>query len=511
MKPIVILDRLSTSNKSQTKKRRRGRPKPKSKQKGQKLHSPSLFYYEIESEIIPEKIEVIVGLTSSSRFDETDSCVPLISRLKRTAHNSLTRLTDKDEDEIDVKVDPEQVTSSGRPKRLTRSVTTKSFRDSVDPNDFPEEDAEFVASSDSNPYSSSSEEEMSSDDEELVSAKSAKRRIVEKQPEKKKSIETKSSSSDRIDTGSGSRPKKAVSSPRRPKQSLHSSGDQDEEKQFTCRLCSFSFTSATNFERHKEFHKKDMPFQCHYCPKRFLQSSSLREHENWHKTDQPWACNHCDARFVEKLALTGHKIRRHCLFNPEEDQHKCELCLRRFEELSGLMAHIEESHGGDPQPSHHLNVHCYYCDGQPNFENKEELKEHEATDAHRLTIEGKINIHCILCRIKFTSTDELKAHLVSDEHVKERRRMAEVNEHTYCRVCRLNFTTRVALWEHDNTESHKDELSKWQLDTSEEEWLCSYCGRDFHTKTKLKEHTKLEHSQKVRQCEVKRDFNNERF
>jgi hypothetical protein len=504
MKPIVILDRLSTSNKSQNKKRGRGRPKSKLQHaRGRRLPSPSFLHFEVKSEIVPEKIEVIEGLTTP----EFDNNIPILSRHHRSAKkNQLMGGLTSDEDEIDVKFDPEEIiTSFGRPKRLTRSVTN--YVDN--PNDFPGEDAECEAS-DTNPCSSSSDDQVFSDDEEeLVTARPAKRRIVDKQPPtRKKSVKSK------LSPKLVGRPKKASSvsstaASSHPKQTLHHL--PGEEKIFECRICSIFFTSIRKRSRHNmQLHRKDLPFKCRYCPRGFLQSNSLREHENWHKTDQPWACDHCDARFVEKLALTGHKIRRHCLFDPQEDQHhKCELCLRRFEELSGLLGHIEESHGGGSQPPHHLNIQCYYCDRQPNFGNKEELKEHEATEAHRLTIQGKINIHCSLCRIKFTSTVELKAHLESEEHSNEhlndRRRMVQIDGHTYCSVCRLPFARRADLLQHNKTDFHKAELSKWQLDTAEE-WLCSYCGLDFGTSSKLKAHKKQKHSEKVRQCEVRQEY-----
>jgi uncharacterized Zn finger protein (UPF0148 family) len=80
--------------------------------------------------------------------------------------------------------------------------------------------------------------------------------------------------------------------------------------------------------------------------------------------------------------------------------------------------------------------------------------------------------------------------------------MAEVDGYTYCPICRLSFATRAALVDHQKTEPHKVERAKWQLD-AEDEWLCSYCGREFDNKKKLKAHQKLEHSEKIHQCEVK--------
>jgi len=120
--------------------------------------------------------------------------------------------------------------------------------------------------------------------------------------------------------------------------------------QYTCDICSKTYTSKNGLEYHMVSHSGLLTFQCKHCFTFFKSSSTLHRHVNSvHFKNKLFECKQCLKKFVQKCNLGKHM-----------DSHlnirkfKCHICQKSFVQRSHLKNHLV-THSGEK------NYKCNAC------------------------------------------------------------------------------------------------------------------------------------------------------
>ncbi|XP_078589098.1 uncharacterized protein LOC144869564 [Branchiostoma floridae x Branchiostoma japonicum] len=110
-----------------------------------------------------------------------------------------------------------------------------------------------------------------------------------------------------------------------------------------CDVCSAGFSTKHNLLRHQQLHKADTEEDhrpaCELCGKRFNQMSDLRRHFHTHTGTEPYRCQLCGRGFLRRSDLSTH-LRFHNKAKP----FKCALCNKTYYQSGDLKRHIRRSH-----------------------------------------------------------------------------------------------------------------------------------------------------------------------
>ena len=117
------------------------------------------------------------------------------------------------------------------------------------------------------------------------------------------------------------------------------SGQQD--KKFTCDICSASFLTSSNLKRHVLTHSDVRLCVCETCGKSFKDPGSLRQHTFSHG-EREYVCKICSHKFTSPLYLSRHLSRLH----PTDGVQPltCGQCGKGFPLRHQLEDHIEAVH-----------------------------------------------------------------------------------------------------------------------------------------------------------------------
>ncbi|KAL0486456.1 hypothetical protein AKO1_012020 [Acrasis kona] len=113
-----------------------------------------------------------------------------------------------------------------------------------------------------------------------------------------------------------------------------------DDGQYTCDVCSKTFTDKSNLTKHIRVHTKEKPYQCEVCDKSFSHSQTLREHLFTHTSSSPYTCSVCRKSFTNDANL-----KRHMRTHTSEKPYKCTECGAEFTQSNNCKIHMSTRHG----------------------------------------------------------------------------------------------------------------------------------------------------------------------
>ncbi|XP_046408520.1 oocyte zinc finger protein XlCOF6-like [Ischnura elegans] len=218
------------------------------------------------------------------------------------------------------------------------------------------------------------------------------------------------------------------------------------EKPFICKVCSKSFSRKDILYAHVRKHLRERPYSCNVCEKSFSIKSHLVRHVRTHTGEKPFSCNECGKCFSDKSSLVRH-VRTHT----GEKPFSCDQCEKSFSDKSDLVRH-ERTHTGEKPHS------CRIC--KKSFTKKSNLKSHTRTHT------GEKPFSCNVCKKSFSDKSTLIRHIRTHTGVKP----------YSCSLCRKCFTQKSIL----------DNHLRWH--TGEKPFICHLCSKAFARKSQLTSH-----------------------
>merc|ERR1719320_427013 len=129
-------------------------------------------------------------------------------------------------------------------------------------------------------------------------------------------------------------------------------------RKYQCKMCPQVFASKADLQLHTQVHMRIhlgiKPYRCEICQRKFTQLSHLQQHIRTHTGDKPYKCRipGCTKAFSQLSNLQSHS-RCHQTDKP----YKCNSCYKCFHDEASLLEHIPKH-----KESKHLKTHiCSYC------------------------------------------------------------------------------------------------------------------------------------------------------
>ena len=207
--------------------------------------------------------------------------------------------------------------------------------------------------------------------------------------------------------------------------------NNQNEKQFQCKLCDAKFASNFRLKEHiAGVHEKSI--KCDICSKNFQTQQKVTRHiKNVHEGKKSHECLVCYAKYSTSSNLNYHIRSVH----EEIKRLSCTICKSTFKQKQGLSKHIEIVHEGKKK-----RFGCSLCDVR--FSQKGDVNRH-IEEVH----EGKKKFECEVCSMRFVRNAFLTAHITNQhEEIKDLRK-----NRFACAICEKIFGNSGHLTRHIKT------------------------------------------------------------
>lgn len=181
----------------------------------------------------------------------------------------------------------------------------------------------------------------------------------------------------------------------------------DQEKRFTCSLCSYKTARTDRINDHmKSVHSQSQPdgkdFKCPKCPKSFKLQRYLTDHMNSACSDTQHVCKYCGFTTKYRNSLSNHVKNRH-----ERDERvslDCQKCGKNYRSKGALKKHVDTICGKTP------SLRCEHCEYKTYY--KYPLMAVHMQRQHP-GVYGKNDFICRHCKTNCRCTYDLNRHLKS--------------------------------------------------------------------------------------------------
>ncbi|XP_017865891.1 PREDICTED: transcription factor grauzone [Drosophila arizonae] len=216
--------------------------------------------------------------------------------------------------------------------------------------------------------------------------------------------------------------------------------------------CNKKFYKRSFLTDHIDRHSNPEKFKCQLCDRTFADKQCLRNHELLkHQPDEQkkFMCEHCPKRYTKQYLLDQHRIIH------KERNVPCDICERRFPNMSMLCTHVKMVHGN-------YGIMCDIC--------AQVIRGRAAFQRHQLEHAGitEPKVQCDICGSWHKNKYSLKKHV---------RRHNGSSEECTCNICGKVSPNRSAMLSHQRYVHNADRVHG-----------CSVCKKKFKKAINLKEH-----------------------
>uniref|UniRef100_F1KYI5 Zinc finger and BTB domain-containing protein 24 n=1 Tax=Ascaris suum TaxID=6253 RepID=F1KYI5_ASCSU len=211
--------------------------------------------------------------------------------------------------------------------------------------------------------------------------------------------------------------------------SLDEYGNRDEQRG-KCFICGRTFATRTAFRQHQLQHANAKPNICSYCGRTFIHRHSLTMHERMHTGEKPFQCPICTKCFARQ---TNYNI--HMKLHASGRRYFCSFCGKWYRTEHEMLGHqqqcLAQMHGAVVHTDRPLRYQCSYCEKM--FHHRRDKNIHERTHT------GERPYSCGYCGKGFTQSQALTIHI-----------RTHTGERPYtCTICAKDFRDSSALRKHE--------------------------------------------------------------
>ncbi|XP_055622141.1 transcription factor grauzone-like [Toxorhynchites rutilus septentrionalis] len=193
---------------------------------------------------------------------------------------------------------------------------------------------------------------------------------------------------------------------------------------FHCSECKRNFCSKRSLLNHRlllHLPNEQRSFSCNLCSKRFAKQYQLNTHMLGHKNQKDFPCQNCDKQFSTRGALANHFKNIH----ERANEVMCEICSKVLKTRGAFQIHRAE----------HFNTKRIQCSTCGKW-----LKNEHSMRKHMIRHQEETRVFvCDMCGKRSPNSHALKKH-IQDQHTMERIHR--------CTLCEKSFKRALALKEH---------------------------------------------------------------